>query len=78
MASDEKRELSNAVELINKGFAPDGGDCAIPTILLVDKSGTVRWVHRPTRFVTRPSASELAATIELQLTPNGLNRAPKF
>lgn len=63
VVSDEKRELSNAVELINKGFAPDGGDCAIPTILLVDKSGTVQWVHRPNRFVTRPSASELAAMI---------------
>lgn len=63
IVSDAKRELSNAVELISRGTAPDGSDCAIPTILLVDKSGTVRWLHRPTRFVARPSASELAALI---------------
>ena len=62
--SDERRELSNGIELINPGFGPDGGDSAAPTILLVDDTGTVRWLHRPTRFIARPSATELAATIE--------------
>ena len=67
VVSDERRELSNAVDLINPGFAPDGGDSAAPTILLVDATGTVRWLHRPTRFIARPSAVELAATIEAHL-----------
>jgi peroxiredoxin len=64
VVSDEQRELSNAIDLINRGFAPDGSDAAAPTILLVDGTGKVRWFHRPTRFIARPSAAELAATIE--------------
>lgn len=64
VVSDEQGGLSNAVQLINRGTAPGGKDCAIPTIILVDRSGTVRWLHRPTRFIARPSASELVATIK--------------
>jgi peroxiredoxin len=67
VVSDEQRELSNAIDLINRGFAPDGGDSAAPTIVLVDDTGTVRWLHRPTRFIARPSAAELATTIERQM-----------
>ncbi len=67
VVSDEKRELSNAIDLINRGVAPDGGDTVAPTIVLVDGSGTVRWLHRPTRIVARPSAAELVAAIESRL-----------
>jgi peroxiredoxin len=67
VVSDERRELSNAIDLINRGSAPDGGDSAAPTIVLVDDTGTVKWLHRPTRFIARPSAAELAATIERHL-----------
>ena len=61
--SDAQRELAHAVDLINKGFAPDGSDCAIPTILIVDQQGIVKWVHRPARFISRPSSAELIAKI---------------
>jgi peroxiredoxin len=64
VVSDEKRELSTAVDLINKNFAPDGSDAAAPTILLLDGQGTVTWLHRPKRFIARPSADELVARIE--------------
>lgn len=64
VVSDEKRELSGAIDLINKNSAPDGGDTAAPTILLLDGHGTVTWLHRPTRFIARPSAAELVAKIE--------------
>ncbi len=64
VASDEKRELSSAVDLINRGFAPDGSDCATPTILLLDGQGTVKSLVRPTRFIARPSAAEVAKAIE--------------
>ena len=66
VVSDERRELSNAIDLINKGFSPDGGDSAAPTILLLDGNGTVKWLHRPTRFIARPSAAELVAKLEEQ------------
>lgn len=64
VVSDHERSLSDAVDLINRGFAPDGSDCAAPTILLLDGAGKVTWLHRPTRFIARPSATELAARIE--------------
>ena len=64
VASDEKRELSTAVDLINRGFAPDGSDCATPTILIIDGQGTVQSLVRPTRFIARPSASELVKAIK--------------
>jgi len=64
VVSDDKRELSTAIDLINKGFHPEGGDSAAPTVLLVDGSGQVRWLHRPERFIARPSAKELVAKIE--------------
>ncbi|MEX0677455.1 MAG: redoxin domain-containing protein [Pirellulales bacterium] len=66
VVSDQRRELSNAIDLINKGSAPDGGDSSAPTILLLDGNGTVHWLHRPTRFIARPSAAELVAAIEGQ------------
>jgi peroxiredoxin len=61
--SDADRELSKGIDLINPGFAPDGSDCAAPTILLLDGAGTVKWLHRPKRFIARPSAAELAARL---------------
>ena len=64
VVSDKQRELSTAIDLINKGFSPDGGDSAAPTVLLLDGEGKVRWLHRPTRFIARPSAKELVANIE--------------
>lgn len=64
VVSDERRELSGAIDLINRNSAPDGTDSAAPTILLVDRTGTVQWLHRPTRFIARPSASELVKMIE--------------
>lgn len=69
VVSDERRELSGAIDLINKAFAPDGSDCAAPTLLLVGQGGKVRWLHRPTRFIARPSAAELVATIKAQRSP---------
>jgi peroxiredoxin len=69
VVSDERRELSTAIDLINRGSAPDGGDSAAPTILLVDGTGTVQWLHRPTRFIARPSAAALVTAIETQQAP---------
>lgn len=61
--SDQRRELANAVDVINKGFGPEGQDSAAPTILLIDGTGKVLWIHRPTRFIARPSAADLAEEI---------------
>jgi peroxiredoxin len=62
--SDEREGLSGAIDLINRQASPEGKDIAAPTILLVDGNGVVQWLHRPTRFIARPSAAELTAKIE--------------
>jgi peroxiredoxin len=66
VVSDQRRELSDAIDLINKRSAPDGGDSAAPTILLLDGQGTVQSLFRPTRFIARPSGAELVTTIDGQ------------
>lgn len=63
VVSDSERELADAVDVINRGASPDGGDNTAPTILLLDGAGTVRWLHRPKRFIARPSSAELVARL---------------
>jgi hypothetical protein len=69
VVSDQRRELSDAIDLINRRSAPDGGDSATPTILLVDGEGVVKSLFRPARFIARPSAAQLVTTIEKQTAP---------
>lgn len=64
VVSDEHRELSNAVDLINRGAAPDGGDTATPTSLIIDRDGIVQALDRPARVMARPSAATLAKEVE--------------
>ena len=44
--SDGARGLSEAAGLIHPHAAPDGGDADVPTTILVDRRGTVRWIYR--------------------------------
>jgi len=66
VVSDERRELSNAIDLVNRNSAPGGGDSAAPTILLIDKAGTVQSLYRPKRIIERPSAAELVKQLRAQ------------
>ena len=47
--------------------APDGGDTAAPTTLLVDGGGTVRWTFRPDRFLNRLSPSQVLAAVDKEM-----------
>jgi peroxiredoxin len=67
VVSDQQRHLAEAVAVIHPGSAPDGGDSAAPTTLLVDGRGTVRWTFRPDRILTRLSPSQLLAAIDREL-----------
>src|SRR3954469_9285638 len=62
--SDEKRGLSEAVEVIHKHSNPKGGDTAAPTTLLIDGGGTVRWTYRPDYVLGRLSPAEVLAAID--------------
>jgi peroxiredoxin len=62
--SDEGRGLSNAAALIQPDSNPAGGDTATPTTILVDGSGSVRWLFRPDAVMRRLSADEVLQAID--------------
>jgi peroxiredoxin len=64
VVSDARRKLSEAVDVIHRHSAPDGGDTAAPTTLLIDGGGTVRWMFRPERVFNRLSPAQLLAAID--------------
>jgi peroxiredoxin len=65
--ADQGRGLSNAVELIHPHSAPDGGDTDAPTTIVVDRGGTVRWLHRAPRVLERLSPDEVVQAIDKNL-----------
>jgi alkyl hydroperoxide reductase subunit AhpC len=65
--SDEGRGLSEAIGLIHPHAAPDGGDTDVPTTILVDKWGTVRWLYRSPSVIARLSPDEVLQAIDQKL-----------
>ena len=62
--ADKDRKLSETLAVIHPNSAADGGDTAAPTTIIVDGSGTVRWVFRPDRFMRRLSPAEVLAALD--------------
>ncbi len=67
VVSDGERRMAEAFEVIHPSSAPDGGDTAAPTTILVDGAGLVRWTFRPDRVVRRLSPAELLAAVDQHL-----------
>src|SRR5947207_3750082 len=61
--SDEARSLSDAAAVIHPHAAPDGGDADVPTTILVDRRGTVRWIYRSPSVIARLSPDEVLQAI---------------
>lgn len=69
--SDEGRGLSNSAGLIHPHAAPDGGDADVPTTILVDKRGIVRWLYRSPSVIVRLSPDEVLEAIDRELRSSG-------
>ena len=67
VVSDADRKLVEAFAALDPGHAPDGGDTALSTTILVDGKGTIRWVYRPERATTRLSPSEVLAAVDREM-----------
>jgi alkyl hydroperoxide reductase subunit AhpC len=65
--SDEARSLSEAAALIHRHAAPDGGDADVPTTILVDRRGIVRWIYRSPSVIARLSPDEVLRAIDQNL-----------
>jgi alkyl hydroperoxide reductase subunit AhpC len=62
--ADQTRGLSDAADLIHRHAAPDGGDTDMPTTILVDRFGTVRWLYRSRVVLARLSPDEVLQAID--------------
>jgi alkyl hydroperoxide reductase subunit AhpC len=71
VVADANRQLSTLADVIHPHSGPGGGDTAAPATLLVDRHGTVRWVYRPDRYLSRLSPDELLAEIDRHLPAGG-------
>jgi peroxiredoxin len=67
VVSDADRGLAEAVEVIHAQSAMDGSDTSAPTTLLVDGTGTVRWMFRPDNVLTRLSPGQVLAAIDKEM-----------
>jgi peroxiredoxin len=65
--SDEGRGLSEAAGLTHPHAAPDGGDADVPTTILVDRRGIVRWLYRSPSVIARLSPDEVLQAIDQKL-----------
>jgi peroxiredoxin len=67
VVSDAERKLAQALAVLHPGGAPGGRETAAPTTILVDGGGTVRWVFRPERVLTRLSPSEVLDAVDREM-----------
>jgi peroxiredoxin len=64
VVADADRALAEALKVVHRQSAPDGGDSAAPTTLVLDGDGTVRWTHRPERVLGRLTPEEVLAALD--------------
>jgi alkyl hydroperoxide reductase subunit AhpC len=62
--ADERRSLSEAAGVIHPHAAPDGSDADMPTTILVDRQGTVRWIYRSPSVIARLSPDDVLRAID--------------
>jgi peroxiredoxin len=62
--ADAGRGLSEAAGVVHPNTAPEGGDTAAPTTILVDRHGTVRWLYRSTAVIARLAPDEVLQAID--------------
>ena len=67
VVADAEHHLTDALEVIHPKAGPGGQDVAAPTTFLVDGQGTVRWLFRPDRVITRLSPAQLLAAVDEHL-----------
>ena len=65
--SDQGRGLSEAAGVVQPHAAPDGGDADVPTTILVDRRGVVRWLYRSPSVIARLSPEAVLQAIDHEL-----------
>jgi peroxiredoxin len=73
VVADANRNLSSALDVVHANSALEGGDTAAPTTVIVDGSGTVRWIFRPDRFFRRLSPAEVLEALDKHMAASRYN-----
>ena len=68
--ADQGRGLSDAAGLIHPHAAPDGGDADVPTTILIDRHGTVRWLYRSPQVIARLSPDDVLQAVDQHVAAN--------
>lgn len=64
LLADETAGLSQAAGLVQARARPDGGDAAMPTTILVDRTGIVRWIFRPGEVISRLTPDDVLQAVD--------------
>lgn len=62
--ADPEKSLVHAARVLHRRAGPGGSDIAAPTTVLLDQTGTVRWIYRPNRHLLRLSPDDLLNMID--------------
>ena len=62
--SDQDHGLTNAAGTLHAHAGRDGSDIDAPTNIVVDKQGTVRWLYRSPKVITRLTPDDVLAVID--------------
>src|ERR1700722_18545193 len=65
--ADEQLGLIKAGGLVHEHAGPDGTDIAMPTTILLDRDGIVRWIFRPGQVEERLSPDEVLRAVDKHL-----------
>lgn len=65
--SDTEEGLSKAAGVVHSGASPEGNDADMPTTILVDRRGIVRWLYRPPAVLERLSPEEVLSAIDANM-----------
>jgi alkyl hydroperoxide reductase subunit AhpC len=60
--------LTKAAGLLQPGEGPNGEDVDVPTTILVDREGTVRWLYGSPSVIVRLSPDEKLAAVDQYLS----------
>jgi peroxiredoxin len=67
VVSDPAFGLSRAAGLVHEHGAPDGSDIDMPTTILVNGRGVVRWLYRSPSVVARLSPDDVLSAVDRHL-----------
>jgi peroxiredoxin len=67
--SDAHRQVIDLVNIRYHRLNPSGGDIAIPTLVLADRDGIIRWIHQTEDYRVRAQPEEILHILDQEAGP---------